>query len=157
MFLDDIVHDSGPFPPAFGAGLNEDCRHDFSPRSLSIEASIAQSQGLQQRRTACRRAQRPAWRALCSGASNVSACAATTNVFCRAAAQRWNNARPDDRVTLELGGQSLQEGVPLQGMDQRVRREDDIDPARMAYGPTRRRSGLSTARTGLAFSNHEEP
>jgi hypothetical protein len=38
---------------------------------------------------------------------------------------------------------------------QRVRREDDIDPARMAYGPTRRRSGLSTARTGLAFSNHE--
>jgi hypothetical protein len=32
LFLDDIVHDSGPFPPAFGAGLNEDCRHDFSPR-----------------------------------------------------------------------------------------------------------------------------
>jgi len=40
---------------------------------------------------------------------------------------------------------------------QRVRREDDIDPSRLAYGPARWRSKLSTARTGLAFSNHEEP
>src|SRR6478609_4689254 len=88
LFLDDIVHNSGPFPPAFGAGLNEDCRHVSSPRLLSIEASIAQSQRLQQLRTTCRRAQRPAWRALCVGASNVSLCATTPKLFCSSAAQR---------------------------------------------------------------------
>ena len=60
LLLDDIVLDSAPFRPTFRPGLYEDCRHDFSPlQLLSIEASIAQSQGLQQLRTApCRRARR---------------------------------------------------------------------------------------------------
>src|SRR6476646_2518821 len=39
LFLDDIVHNSGPFPPAFGAGLNEDCRHVSSPPKAPTAAN----------------------------------------------------------------------------------------------------------------------
>src|SRR5580704_846525 len=49
LLLDDIVHDSGPFPSAFRTGLNVNCRHEFSPGKVLIDrARIAQSQGLQQ-------------------------------------------------------------------------------------------------------------
>src|SRR5580693_10486760 len=45
LFLDDIVYDSGPFPPAFGAGLNEDCRHVSLPDCCRSRRALHKAKG----------------------------------------------------------------------------------------------------------------
>ena len=87
LFLDDIVHNSGPFPPAFGAGLNEDCRHVSLSDCCRSRRALHKAKGS----NSCERpagglsapglAQRPTWRALCAGANKVSLCATTPKVF----------------------------------------------------------------------------
>jgi hypothetical protein len=59
LFLDDIVHDSGPFPPAFRAGLNEDCRHVSLPDCCRSRRALHKAKGSNRLRTPCRRARRP--------------------------------------------------------------------------------------------------
>src|SRR5271155_4949781 len=89
LFLDDIVHDSGPFPPAFRAGFNEDCRHVSLPDCCRSRRSIAQSQRLQQAANGLpagseARLARP----LRVGEQRFTVRATTPKVFCNSAAQR---------------------------------------------------------------------
>jgi hypothetical protein len=45
LFLDDIVHDSRPFLTAFGAGLNEDCRHVSLPDYRRSRRALHKAKG----------------------------------------------------------------------------------------------------------------
>jgi hypothetical protein len=87
LFLDDIVHDSGPFPPPLGRASmktvvmflspivvdrGEHCTKPKAPTAANGLPAGLETPGL---------AQRPTWRALCAGASNVSLCATTPKVF----------------------------------------------------------------------------
>src|ERR1700722_12745931 len=63
-------------------------------------------------------AQRAAWRALrCRGSAerDVSLCAATTKVFCRAAAQRCTTPGPTMGMALKHDGQRLEESPRVAG------------------------------------------
>jgi hypothetical protein len=76
-------------------------------------------------------AQRAAWRALrCRGSAerDVSLCAATTKVFCRAAAQRCTTPGPTMGMALKHDGQRLEESPRVAG-DGWARRRPGRPPA----------------------------
>src|SRR5580692_11774088 len=94
LFLDDIVHDSGPFPPAFGAGLNEDCRHVSLPDCCRSRRALHKAKGSNSCERPAGGLSAPPGAPLRAGASNVSLCATTPKLFCSSAAQRCTTPGP---------------------------------------------------------------
>jgi hypothetical protein len=112
LFLDDIVHDSGPFPPAFGAGLNEDCRHVSLPDCCRSRRALHKAKGSNScERPAAGSAPRLA-RPLRGGEQRFTVRHHAEALLQLGGATMYDT-RTDYRMPLELLGQGFQEGAAL--------------------------------------------
>ena len=106
LFLDDIVHDSGPFPPAFGAGLNEDCRHVSLPDCCRSRRALHKAKGS----NSCERPPGglsvPPGPALTRGMRRLAVRGDDEGLL-QGGGGTKHDTRTDDRIALELGGQAF--------------------------------------------------